>query len=248
MKRSARYTLLDAMRGISLLSMICYHATYDLVAIYGVQLPWYFDTPGYLWQQSICWSFILLSGISWHFGRSPLKKGLVISACGLLITLTTAIFMPSQIIIMGVLSFIGAATLLMIPVSRLFENIDPRLAAGVSAALFFASRNISRGALGFEGLTFMRIPRPLYTLPGGFIMGLPQAGFYSSDYFAIVPWFFLFSLGYFLWRCIEPNSHVQAAMRFDLPPLSMLGRRSLIIYLLHQPVIMLVLTLVMRQH
>ena len=247
MKRSARYTLLDAMRGISLLSMICYHATYDLVAIYGVDLPWYFDTPGYLWQQSICWSFILLSGISWHFGRSPLKKGLVISACGLLITLTTAIFMPSQIIIMGVLSFIGAATLLMIPVSRLFQNVDPRLAAGVSAALFFVSRNVSRGSLGFEGFTLMWIPRTLYNLPGGFIMGFPQAGFYSSDYFAIVPWFFLFSLGYFLWCCIEPNSHIQAAMRFDLPLLSMLGRKSLIIYLLHQPVIMLVLTLVMRR-
>lgn len=247
MKRSARYALLDALRGISLLSMICYHATYDLVAIYGVRLPWYFDTPGYLWQQSICWSFILLSGISWHFGRSPFKKGLVISACGLLITFATAIFMPSQLIIMGVLSFIGAATLLMIPVSRLFKNVDPRVAAGISAALFFVFRNVSRGSLGFEGFILMQIPRQLYTLPGGFILGFPQTGFYSSDYFAILPWFFLFSLGYFLWRCIEPNSHMQAAMRFDLPLLSMLGRKSLIIYLLHQPLIMLVMTMIMRR-
>ncbi|WMJ84618.1 heparan-alpha-glucosaminide N-acetyltransferase [Oscillospiraceae bacterium LTW-04] len=246
MKRSARYALLDALRGFSLLSMIAYHATYDLVAIYGVRLPWYFDTPGYLWQQSICWGFILLSGISWHFGRSPLKKGLVISTCGLLITLTTAIFMPSQLIIMGILSFIGAATLLMIPVSRLTKNVDPRLAAAISAVLFFLFRNVSRGSLGFERLILMQIPERLYTLPGGFVLGFPPAGFYSSDYFALIPWFFLFSFGHFLWRFIKPNSSVQAALRFDLPPLSILGRKSLIIYLLHQPLIMLVLMLVMR--
>lgn len=247
MKGSARYALLDALRGISLLSMIGYHATYDLVAIYGVRLPWYFDTPGYLWQQSICWSFILLSGVSWHFGRSPLRKGLIISACGLLITLATAVFMPSQLIIMGVLSFIGAATLLMIPVSRLLRNADPRLAAAVSAVLFFVSRNVSSGSLGFEGFILMQLPDLFYALPGGFILGFPPAGFYSSDYFAVIPWFFLFSFGHFLWRCIEPGSRVKAALRFNLPLLGVLGRRSLMIYLMHQPLIMLVLAMVMHR-
>lgn len=198
MKGSARYALLDSLRGFSLLSMICYHATYDLVALYGVPLPWYLDTPGYLWQQSICWSFILLSGVSWHFGRSPLRKGLVISACGLAITLVTILFMPSQRIVMGVLSFLGAATLLMIPVSRLLKAVDPRLCAAVSAALFFVTRNVSRGFLGFEGLNLMRLPDFLYTLPGGFILGFPPVGFYSSDYFPVIPWLFLFVFGHFL--------------------------------------------------
>ena len=247
MKGSARYALLDTLRGFSLLSMIIYHATYDLVAIYGVRLPWYFNTPGYLWQQSICWTFIFLSGISWHFGRSPLKKGLVISLCGLLITAVTAIFMPSQRIIMGVLSFLGATTLLMIPVHRLFRNVDPRLAALVSAVLFFVTRNVSRGALGFEGIHLVRLPDFLYALPGGFILGFAPAGFYSSDYFALLPWFFLFAFGCFLWPCInKDNPPVKAVLHLNLPPLGLLGRRSLIIYLLHQPLIILVLTILMR--
>ncbi|HWP50139.1 MAG TPA: heparan-alpha-glucosaminide N-acetyltransferase domain-containing protein [Clostridia bacterium] len=247
MKGSARYALLDALRGFSILSMICYHTTYDLVAIYGLALPWYFDTPGYLWQQSICWSFILLSGVSWHFGHNPLKKGLVVSACGLIISLITAIFMPSQLIVMGVLSFLGAAALLMIPVSHLLRDVDPRLAATVSAVLFFVTRNTGHGSLGFEGLNLMGLPDYLYIIPGGFILGFPSAGFSSSDYFPIVPWFFLFAFGDFLWCCIETNSHVRLALRFDLPPLSILGRGSLIIYLLHQPLIMLVLTMVMHR-
>lgn len=246
MKGTARYALLDALRGFSLLSMIAYHATYDLVALYGVRLPWYFDTPGYLWQQSICWSFILLSGVSWHFGRSPLKRGLLVSACGLSITLITAWFMPSQLIVMGILSFLGAATLLMIPLRRALQNVDPRVAAGGCAALFFVTRNVTRGFLGFERVNLMRLPDFLYTLPGGFILGFPSAGFYSSDYFALIPWFFLFSFGHFLWRCLGDNSRIKTVLRLDLPVLSLLGRRSLIIYLLHQPLTLLVLTLVMR--
>ncbi len=247
MKGSARYALLDALRGFSLLSMIVYHATYDLVALYGVRLPWYFDTPGYIWQQSICWVFILLSGISWHFGRSPLKRGLVTSFCGLLITAVTAAFMPAQLIIMGVLSFLGAAALLMIPVNRLLKNVDPRLSAAASAILFFLTRNVSRGGLGFEGIHLARLPDFLYALPGGFILGFPPAEFYSSDYFALLPWFFLFAFGHFLWPCLEGSSRVKAALRLNLPPLGILGRRSLIIYLLHQPAIMLVLTIIIRR-
>lgn len=246
MKGSDRYALLDALRGFSLLSMIFYHATYDLVAIYGVKLPWYFDTPGYLWQQSICWSFILLSGISWHFGRSPLRKGLVLSACGGLITLVTVIFMPSQLIVMGILSFLGAAALLMIPVDRLLKSVDPLAATLTNAALFIVTRNINRGALGFEGLHLVRLPGFLYTLPGGFILGLPKAGFYSSDYFSLIPWLFLFASGHFLWRCLEHSGRARAALRRDLPVLGLLGRRSLFIYLLHQPLIMLLLMLIMR--
>lgn len=247
MSGNARYALLDALRGFCLLSMIAYHATYDLVVLYGVRLPWYFDTPGYLWQQSICWGFILLSGVSWHFGRSPLKRGLLVSACGLGITLVTALFMPSQRIIMGVLSLLGAASLLMIPVDRALTRVDPRLSAMASAALFFITRNVSQGALGFEGLRLARLPDFLYTLPGGFIFGFPPASFYSSDYFALLPWFFLFSFGHFWWCCLKKDGCVRAALRFDLPVLSLLGKKSLIIYLLHQPLIMLVLAVVMRR-
>lgn len=77
-----RYVLLDSIRGITLLSMILYHGMFDLVEIYGLHIPWFVERPGYVWQQSICWIFILLSGFCWNLGKRHLKRGLVISAWG----------------------------------------------------------------------------------------------------------------------------------------------------------------------
>lgn len=91
-----RYVLLDSIRGITLLSMILYHGMFDLVEIYGLYVPWFVERPGYIWQQSICWIFILLSGFCWNLGKRHLKRGLVISAWGLLITGVTYAFMPSE--------------------------------------------------------------------------------------------------------------------------------------------------------
>lgn len=246
MKAHVRYNLLDALRGFSLLSMIIYHATYDLVAIYGIDIPWYFDTPGYIWQQSICWCFIVLSGMCWEFGRNPLKRGLIISVCGLLITLITYVFMPSQVIIMGILSFLGAATLLMILIDYLFKSKNPCIGLIISALLFYVTRNVNRGYLGFERFNIIKIPKAFYNIKGSFVLGFPPPVFFSSDYFSIIPWFFLFLFGYFLWKIIKNNQSIIEPLTKIIPLLSAMGRKSLIIYLLHQPIIMLILQLVIR--
>ena len=44
-----RILLLDTLRGLALLNMLLYHFLYDLVSFNGVDLPWYHDTPGYIW-------------------------------------------------------------------------------------------------------------------------------------------------------------------------------------------------------
>lgn len=65
---STRYALLDELRGLDLISMMLYHGTWDAVYLFGVAVPWYAGTPGRLWQQSICWGFILLSGFCLPMG------------------------------------------------------------------------------------------------------------------------------------------------------------------------------------
>ena len=59
---SSRYALLDELRGLDLISMMLYHGMWDAVYLFGVVVPWYSAGQGRLWQQSICWVFILLSG------------------------------------------------------------------------------------------------------------------------------------------------------------------------------------------
>lgn len=77
-----RYPIPDALRGFSLLSMAGFHLTWDLIWLFGVRLPAGSDALLYLWQQSICWSFIFLSGFSLPFGRRPFRRGGELFCCG----------------------------------------------------------------------------------------------------------------------------------------------------------------------
>ena len=109
---SARYALLDELRGLDLVSMMLYHACWDLVFLFDVNMRWYAGTPGRLWQQTICWVFILLSGFCAPFGRYMLRRGTVVFGAGAVVTLATLVFMPEGRVIFGVLTFLGAAMLL----------------------------------------------------------------------------------------------------------------------------------------
>ena len=74
-----RFWQIDALRGLALLNMLVYHAMYDWVYIFGHASGWYdiWSTHCHVWQQYICWSFILLSGYSFTLSRRPLKNGLL---------------------------------------------------------------------------------------------------------------------------------------------------------------------------
>ena len=78
----ARRPGLDTIRGLTLLSMMAYHACWDLVYLFHCDWAWYRSFGAYLWQQSICWTFILLSGYCVSLGRHPLRRGLITLAAG----------------------------------------------------------------------------------------------------------------------------------------------------------------------
>ncbi len=96
-----RYALLDELRGLDLISMMCYHGLWDVVFLFGVQLPWYTGMPGHLWQQSICWVFILLSGFCLPMGHHPYKRGALVFGAGALVTAVTVLFMPEDVVLFG---------------------------------------------------------------------------------------------------------------------------------------------------
>lgn len=240
------YGLLDTVRGVCILSMVAYHGMYDLVDIFGLPSAWYTGLPGYIWQQSICWTFILLSGMCWQLSRRHVKRGLLLVGCGAAITLITWLVMPSQRILYGVLNLLGISALLLIPLDKVFRKI-PAWAGLVGALLLFAlTKNVSRGSLGFEGLVLCRLPRWLYATDLLAVVGFPSPSFWSTDYFPLLPWFFLFCAGYFLWSLLDKSPRAKELLRPGLRPLSFLGRHSLVIYLIHQPALMAVFTVLGR--
>ena len=86
-----RYALFDGLRGATMLSMVLYHFSYDLFVIAKNHSQWPTLPAVHLWQQSICCTFILLAGFCWHWGRArSLRRGLLVNACGLLITLSSS--------------------------------------------------------------------------------------------------------------------------------------------------------------
>lgn len=240
------YGLLDTVRGVCILSMVAYHGMYDLVDIFGLPSAWYTGLPGYIWQQSICWTFILLSGLCWQLSRRHVKRGLLLVGCGAAITLITWLVMPSQRILYGVLNLLGLSALLLIPLDKVFRKI-PAWAGLVGALLLFAlTKNVARGSLGFEGLVLCRLPRWLYATDLLAVVGFPSPSFWSTDYFPLLPWFFLFCAGYFLWSLLDKSPRAKELLRPGLRPLSFLGRHSLVIYLIHQPALMAVFTVLGR--
>ena len=235
--QSGRFVGLDTMRGITLLSMIAYHASWDLVYLYGVNWPWYRSFGAYLWQQSICWTFILLSGYCLHLGRHRLKRGLAAFGGGVVVSLVTVVAMPDSPVICGVLTLLGSATLLSIPLEPLLRRIPARAGLAGCFLLFMLLRDVNAGYLGFEGARILALPDGWYRNLLTTWLGFPHPGFVSSDYFPLLPWLFLFLTGYFFYdlRSGEPSE-------LKLPVVTAMGRHSLLIYLLHQPVIYGVLT------
>ena len=232
------YGLLDTVRGVCILSMAAYHGMYDLVDIFGLPSAWYTGLPGYIWQQSICWTFILLSGMCWQLSRHHVKRGLLLVGCGAAISLITWLAMPSQRILYGVLNLLGLSALLLIPLDKLFRKVPAWAGLGGALLLFALTKNVSRGSLGFEGLALCPLPEWLYATDLFAVAGFPSPGFWSTDYFPLLPWFFLFCAGYFLWGLLSQSERAKERLAPGVRPLSFLGRHSLIIYLAHQPVLM----------
>ena len=67
-------------------------------------------------------------------------------------------------------------------------------------------------------------------------IGFRTDDFVSMDYFPLLPWLFLFFFGYFLWRLIESKG-LQGRFTKRIPAADFIGRHSLLIYILHQPVL-----------
>ncbi len=107
-----RYALIDGIRGLAIVNMILYHAIWDLVYLYGFDWQWYLGPVGTLWQQAICWTFILVSGFCLPLSSHPVQRGVEVSLAGLAVTMVTLAVMPAARIVFGVLTCIGAAMIL----------------------------------------------------------------------------------------------------------------------------------------
>ncbi|MBQ9437807.1 MAG: DUF1624 domain-containing protein [Lachnospiraceae bacterium] len=225
--------------------MICYHGAWDLVYLFGVDWPFYHSKGGFYWQQSICWTFILLSGFCVAFSSRPVRRGILVFSCGALITFATAVFMPSNIVLFGVLTLIGSSMIITGAYHQkkgdnsLHNNASIVLCL-LSFGIFLLFRNVNAGHIlgGFP------VPATFYANLFTAYLGFPYRGFFSTDYFSLLPWFFLFLTGYFLHASLFQKGEGSVGKALEKAPfkgIQFIGRHSLLIYMLHQPALYLLL-------
>ena len=219
---------LDVFRGICILGVIAVHFVYDMVDLYGLvqwQYPPLFafikDWGGVL--------FLLLSGICVTLGSRSVRRGLIVFACGLLITgVTVGMYLLNMqgigiIIYFGVLHCLGLCMILW----PLFRKLPwwGLLICGIGLT-----------ALGF----YLRQLPPVDAY-WPMVFGVPWKGFASSDYFPLLPYFGFFLLGAVLGKTLYrkkesllPNVNEK---NFLIRFFAGCGKHSLWLYLLHQPIL-----------
>lgn len=238
-----RYTVLDMLRGAAILCMVVYHMLWDMVYMFDMRMGWFRSEEMRVFQLGIRWTFILISGFCWSLGRHRLKRALIVLLCSMLISAVTVILMPDGGIMFGVLSLIGTGMLITIPLEKVFRKISPYIGLFLCAVLFAVTLYVPNRVLGIQGVASLRLPDELYADFFTAYLGFPPKAFYSTDYVPVIPWLFLFWVGHFLYLAFERKNILKNLSAVSFKPLEWLGRHSLVIYMLHQPIIYAVLYL-----
>lgn len=240
---SPRFIELDILRGFAILFMIILHFFWDL-DYFGI-LP--LNKNFYSLNIIVPVIFFLLVGICQAVNNNKyrdqprkmyfrtIQRGLWILNLGMLFTLLTVVFLPDKPILFGVLHCIGCCMILSTVLLR-FKSTNVILGAlmiviGLALGLFYTTENPN-----------------MVELAAG--IHEPDIARHTIDYFPILPWFGICLLGIALGNILYKDNK----RRYPLPDLSKykpttlfswLGKHSLAIYLVHQPIIAGCLTLVL---
>lgn len=219
------------MRGIAIITMVVFHIVFDL-QYFGVFEVNVNDLFWIIFRDSIFSSFFLLVGISLTLSYSKnrpfthfLLRGIKIFCWGLLITLATLLFIDQGFIYFGVLHFIGVSIIISYPLLKL-KHLNLLIALGIFGIW-----------LAIANLTF--------DFPWLLWLGLKPHVFYSLDYFPLIPYFAIILIGIFLGNTFYKNNKRQYKLpEYNIKPIEYLGKNALVIYLIHQPLIILFISLI----
>lgn len=241
-----RILILDEIRGFAIICMVFHHMFYDIGFV--LDLKWGYSVFDFLCLfQPFFWAaFILTSGICSRLSRNAVKRGFIVFAAGLIVTLVTAVIMPEigiegAEIYFGILSCLGCCMIITGVFMPLINKCNEKIGMLISAFLFFATYSISAKKLLF-GL--IRLPESFYQYNFLFPLGFYGKTFESADYFPLLPWLFLFLVGVFIGKYAKDGAFPKKSYASHSKILQLAGKNSLWIYLAHQPVLYLIMYII----
>ncbi len=231
-----RIWLLDELRGLSILLMILHHAAYDAKYMFGVDLP-VDSIVVYVLHVIFASLFVLISGAACRLTHSNLRRGAVCFGCGLVITLATWLVMPESVVVFGILHMLGIAMMLFALLRPALDRLKPAAGMVVFGLLAVLTCRVQYGFFGVPYLLEWRLPDALYSTNFLFLLGFPSPTFFSGDYFPLIPWLFVFIAGSYIGVYLKQRRCPKFFYKLHCKPLAVIGQNTLVIYMLHQPVI-----------
>lgn len=210
---------IDFFRGIALILMILFHLFFDLKEFYGYNVPYDSGLYYYTGKVSVI-LFILISAVSSSLSRNNVRRGVKYLGVGMLITVVTHLYNPEFGIKFGILHFLGTCILLY----PLFRNFNKYI------LLFLGTLIIALGQI-LGGIAVKQNYLFLFNLTNG--------SWISADYYPLFPWLGVFLYGIVLGKILYPRGAGLFRFRPSPDVLGFIGRHTLAVYLVHQPVLIL---------
>jgi len=230
----ARFAAIDALRGFAICLMLIYHFAFDLAWLRVVRADFNNDIFWLTFRAIIVTLFLALVGVSLvlanraHPGPRPFwRRVALIGGCALLVTIASYLTFPQTFITFGILHCIALSSVLARPLVNL-----PRLALAAGVAIV---------ALG------VTVHLPLFDAPWLNWVGMMTHKPATEDYVPLFPWLGVALIGIALgaWAVSRERQRLDAASRLAPGWLAWLGRHSLLVYMVHQPVLIGVLRVVL---
>jgi len=222
-----RITEVDALRGIAIILMIIYHFFFDL-AYFGIHDINIFDTAMVLLQRTVGTLFLFLVGFSLVLSEKRNREGYIhhakraarLGMVAALITIVTWIYPHEGFIKFGIIHMIALSTL----IAPFFLRFGP-------ANLILALIIITVG----WGIHYTDSPYLFW-------LGWIRPDYFALDHYSLFPWFGIILIGIYAAQNIRIPK-----IGYNLDLLALLGRNSLLIYMVHQPLLVaLMLMLVIK--
>lgn len=218
---SRRLWEIDTLRGIALVLMIIFHFLFDLREFYGFPVHYNSGVYYYIGKVSAI-LFMLISAISCAFSSSNLKRAVKFLAVALAITIGTHLYNPAFGIKFGILHFLGMCILLY----PLFKGLNKYILLVLGTIIIMLGRYFSVLPVDNNYL---------------FLFSLTSNTWVSADYYPLFPWLGVFLYGIALGKILYPR-HQSLLKRFQGSNFfGFIGRHTLPIYLIHQPVLLLLI-------